>query len=1142
MNEGLVTSLPTPTKSTSDWREFRSYKLLNGLTLTLVHDCNATSSSAGLSIPVGAGCDPSDRPGLAHFCEHMVFLGSSRYPAENCYKKLLSQHGGRSNASTSMERTVFKFDVVSPHLDEVLDVFASFFISPTFSQSGTDREVMAVDSEDSKNRTADNRRRLQVLKSLCKPSSAYSKFSTGNRSTIVGPESPTSVSDARAALLYFHRKHYKASKMTAVVVGPQSLSELYSIAYPKFSSIPSYHTSLSDDIPVSIRDSIDAVPVPDICPDPNVTPLFRPGFQTPFHNLLTNNPLRTLRKLYVMFPLPPQRHKKDRSPTRLLSSLLGHEGVGSSFAALQDKGLITGLSSGTRFEDSEQSMFQIDFSLTPEGEADYVNVVQLVLDHIALIRSHSSPSPTSASSSPLAQHWAEIATLNRIHFSQSSPSPPYVFAPSLAQRLNIYNTEECLRVGSMLHEDISTSPASDVHETLSYMNVDNMIVERLSQAAWKEANENPATFLKKEKWYGVEYALTPIASLLEQWRTSTSPLASSLSLPKPNNFIPRSLELHPSLPKEARKPRIDHPIRPPVLADDDPSFGRLFYRLDDRYALPKASLTVLMRNAHCQHSYDPVSKSWEYDIDKDTLSSLFRSTFYHSLAQETYDAELAGLGWSFSISSAGLTLKVHGYSDQLSTFASKLLALAMDPHHMVDEKLLEILKERKVRSLRSFHKERPDAHCNYYIASFLNPHKGDVEKMINATERANVTALREHLRVMLKPENIFVECLYTGNVGSKEARGWFNECKSIVRQGEPASSASPTKAKPFFAPGTTVREIGPGSNYEIHIQSKNENEENGAVVMSFQSDTCSYIGAETPSPAPSTLRQTAALKLLSHMLKEPLFNKLRTQQTLGYIVTSGMDVDYCTSTPNGVEESQPYATSKIDSIYVTIVSKKISPIDVADAVDKFLVSFGEGLKSMPQSEITNHAESLSKKMWEPHKKLTQEASEHFAKIRRFAPEVYWNDKGKSPPLILRKIPWALDDEIAGSVRQCTRDDLIDCFERVIGGKDRRRVTSFVYGSKHPLCNTGVASPAVFRRRRNNITVLQNFNKITKEGLRLPLVDKTRRRRFSDIASKGNVRATNATAAIGIIGVVTLFGVAGCYLYSKSVKGGGKSRK
>jgi hypothetical protein len=95
---------------------------------------------------------------------------------------------------------------------------------------------------------------------------------------------------------------------------------------------------------------------------------------------------------------------------------------------------------------------------------------------------------------------------------------------------------------------------------------------------------------------------------------------------------------------------------------------------------------------------------------------------------------------------------------------------------------------------------------------------------------------------------------------------------------------------------------------------------------------------------------------------------------------------------------------------------------------------------MPQSEIDNHADALSKKMWEPHKKLTMEASDNFAKVKRFAPEVYWNKgkKGEGVGELLGKIPWAVSDTIADEIRKCTRGDLIDCFDSVIGGVDRKR--------------------------------------------------------------------------------------------------------
>jgi predicted Zn-dependent peptidase len=40
-------------------------------------------SAASLTIGVGSFEDPEDIPGLAHFLEHMVFMGSDKFPQEN---------------------------------------------------------------------------------------------------------------------------------------------------------------------------------------------------------------------------------------------------------------------------------------------------------------------------------------------------------------------------------------------------------------------------------------------------------------------------------------------------------------------------------------------------------------------------------------------------------------------------------------------------------------------------------------------------------------------------------------------------------------------------------------------------------------------------------------------------------------------------------------------------------------------------------------------------------------------------------------------------------------------------------------------------------------------------------------------------
>jgi insulysin len=58
--------------------------------------------------------DPKDLPGLAHFCEHMLFLGTIKYPEENDFDKYLAENGGWSNAYTARDHTNYYFDV-SPH-------------------------------------------------------------------------------------------------------------------------------------------------------------------------------------------------------------------------------------------------------------------------------------------------------------------------------------------------------------------------------------------------------------------------------------------------------------------------------------------------------------------------------------------------------------------------------------------------------------------------------------------------------------------------------------------------------------------------------------------------------------------------------------------------------------------------------------------------------------------------------------------------------------------------------------------------------------------------------------------------------------------------------------------------------------------
>jgi Insulinase (Peptidase family M16) len=77
---------------------------------------------------------------LMHPVQHMLFLGTEKYPDENSYSAFLNQHGGNSNAYTASEYTNYYFDVQA---QEALDRFSQFFVAPLFTPSATERELKA---------------------------------------------------------------------------------------------------------------------------------------------------------------------------------------------------------------------------------------------------------------------------------------------------------------------------------------------------------------------------------------------------------------------------------------------------------------------------------------------------------------------------------------------------------------------------------------------------------------------------------------------------------------------------------------------------------------------------------------------------------------------------------------------------------------------------------------------------------------------------------------------------------------------------------------------------------------------------------------------------------------------------------------
>ncbi|XP_063543756.1 insulin-degrading enzyme [Cydia strobilella] len=522
-------------KSQEDKREYRGLELSNRLKVLLVSDPTTDKSAAALDVNVGYLSDPEELPGLAHFCEHMLFLGTEKYPEENEYNKFLSEHGGSSNASTSSDHTTYYFDVLPDHLGKSLDIFAQFFIAPLFTESATGRELSAVNSEHEKNTSSDTWRLDQLNKSTADKKHPYHKFGTGNRETLETTPKAKGI-DVRKELLKFHDTWYSANIMTLAVIGKESLDELEAMVVPLFSAVADT--------------SVEAPSWPE---HP-----FPPELRRKRAYCL---PVKDLRSLSIDFPIPDTRKHYKSGPGHYLSHLLGHEGPGSLLAELKARGWCNSLVGGTRIGARGFGFFGVQVDLTEEGVEHIDDIVALVFQYIAMLRE----------TKPQRWVWEEQRDLMAMEFRFKDAQEPRSLVTSHVGLLHEFPMEDVLSAYYLLTE---WKPEL-VDELLAMLTAENVRVGIVAKVFADKCTQ-------VEPWYSTKYLQEDIdPKKIKDWN-SMKPIPA-LHLPPPNEFIPARLEL-----EKEKDPTCDAVA--PSMVRDSPLM-RLWFKQDNEFRLPKAFLT-----------------------------------------------------------------------------------------------------------------------------------------------------------------------------------------------------------------------------------------------------------------------------------------------------------------------------------------------------------------------------------------------------------------------------------------------------------------------------------------------------------------------------------------------------------------------
>lgn len=534
-------TLPIKTPAFSE-RKILKIRLDNGLQAILVSDPNTDQSSATIAVEAGSWQDPDQYPGIAHFLEHMLFLGTKKFPHESEYQRFITEHGGYSNAFTTNDYTTYMFSVDNNAFPEAIDRFSNFFKEPLFNPSGVARELNAIDQEYAKNYENDDIREIMVMKEIENPAHPNYRFTMGNTSTLNAVSQET--------LKKWYADHYSANIMRLMLVSNLSLDELVKLTVQDFGGI-------------SNGEKKPYVPK---------APLSNPEMEGKFVYI---EPIKNVRTLSIIWDLPPEFWSmKETRPDRLICHILGHEGNESLLAELKREKLAESLQCSSYDIGGENLVFFISIDLTDEGLKHVDHVVLRCFQTIAMMKEKPFPSYL----------FEEVQKVNRIDYEYQEREDAFDAAMKNA--------------GLITGEDISTFPEQTyiiqkfnpdhVRALLDFMTPQN--ARFLIKAPSSLTGVQPT---KQEKWLDVPYTIVPVdPAEMKEW-TQAKPIPE-ITLPASNPFLPESLNQVVSPPKSGEElPLIP---RPNLILDS--GHGNIYYAADKRYLVPQVYLYFNIKTPH----------------------------------------------------------------------------------------------------------------------------------------------------------------------------------------------------------------------------------------------------------------------------------------------------------------------------------------------------------------------------------------------------------------------------------------------------------------------------------------------------------------------------------------------------------------
>ena len=478
-------------KSPIDKREYASIVLNNQLEIMLVSDPSIEKSAAAISVAVGSFQEPKEFGGLAHYLEHMLFLGTKSFPIVGNYGEFVSRNGGSQNAYTQLDHTNYMVAVNNDAYDEALSRFSGFFYEATLDESYANKERNAVHSEWTMKGPNDWVILQQLNGLTLNPEHPISQFNWGNLDSLVDKEN----NKLHTALVNMYNTYYSANLMKGAMISNLSITDMKKLAKQHFGNIPNKNTPR---------------------PEMSVAVAKPEHLKKVIHYI----PQTEMKQLRINFVIENNAHQFAVKPNGYVNYLLSNEMPGTLASALRDAGLSDAVYSNYDADEyGNAGSFTLYIDLTETGVQNRDKVMGAVLNYLALLR-EKGVNP---------RYFKEIKQSLSNSFRFKEKTNDYNYAMKIAADLQHAPAEYVL---SSAYEYQRFNPQV-IQAVLDQLTLDNARIFYIDKEQQGELGM---------QYFAGKYSVHDINTELEQkWQQQSTQF--TLTLPRANSLLPESFDL-----------------------------------------------------------------------------------------------------------------------------------------------------------------------------------------------------------------------------------------------------------------------------------------------------------------------------------------------------------------------------------------------------------------------------------------------------------------------------------------------------------------------------------------------------------------------------------------------------------------------